>query len=243
MYFKIPNLDKNSILSQQDGFAIYNHYLNTEQEDSEGNKRKPTKTAIVTAMNNHHNAKPHNLIQKWLDAGKRVLFWSDQHFGHNNIISYSERPFDDKNHMNNSMMTNYFSAVKEEDLVVWGGDVSFSSVAESKQMFNTLPGTKILIMGNHDFDRKYIFKNYGIFSDIYMAKVFHMKFDDKICNLLVTHYPIDNKFLPPNTLNIHGHIHNKTADYKNINISVECVDYRPTDISEIIKEKFITIKE
>lgn len=243
MYFKIPNLDKEGSLNQQDGFAIYNHYLNTEREDAEGNKRKPTKTAIVTAMIHNHNSKSHNLIQQWLDSGKRVLFWSDQHFGHNNIISYSERPFDDKNHMNNAMITNYFSSVKEEDLVVWGGDVAFNSVTESKQLFNNLPGSKILVMGNHDFDRKNILKNYGIFSDIYMAKVFHMRIDDKICNLLVTHYPIDNKFLPPNTLNIHGHIHNKTADYKNINISVECVNYKPTDISEIIKEKFITIKE
>ena len=175
MYFKIPTLDKNGILSQEDGFAIYNYYLSTEKQDLDGNKRKPTKSAILKAMIDSHNKISNNTIQEWIDSEKRVLFWSDQHFGHNNIISYSERPFADKNHMNNTLISNYFLSVKEDDLVVWVGDVAFNSVTESREMFENIPGIKILIVGNHDFDKKNNLKNYGIFSDIYMSKVFHIK--------------------------------------------------------------------
>ena len=241
MYYKTPQLEKDGTLTQENAVSVYNHYLNSDRVDYDGIKRKPTKVSILHAMIKNHSVNKANLIQQYIDAGKKVYFWSDQHFGHANIIKYSNRPFDDKGHMDKVMIKNYFDVVNDEDLVVWVGDVAFSGVTECRQIFNNLPGTKVLVMGNHDFDRKNNFKDFGIFQEVYMATVFHLKIEDKICNLLISHYPIENKLLPENTLNIHGHIHDKTADIKNINVSVEKTNYRPIDITNIITETFLLV--
>lgn len=241
MFFKIPALNSNGHLSQEDGQTIYEHYLTSERTDYDGVKRKPTKQGIVNAMKiatDNHNL---GIIQDYFDQGKNVYFWSDTHFSHQNIIKYSNRPFEDKSHMNNVMLKNYFSTVKNEDLVVWGGDVSFGPVQDTTAMLANLPGKKVLILGNHDFDKNHLkFRNYHVFDNNFMSNVFHLEIKGRICNLLITHYPVDNNLLPSNTLNIHGHIHTYLADKKNINISVEHTGYKPVLLQEIIEKKFLT---
>ena len=241
MHYKIPQLEGNGTLTQENAVSVYSHYLNSDRVDYDGIKRKPTKVSILHAMLRNHSPNKNNLIQRHLDAGKKVYFWSDQHFGHSNIIKYANRPFEDKGHMDRIMIENYFNTIKNDDLVVWVGDVAFSGVTECRQMLGNLPGAKVLIMGNHDFDKKYNFKDFGIFQEVYMATVFNMAIEEKVCNLIVSHYPIQNELLPENTLNIHGHIHDKTADIKNINVSVEKTEYRPIDITNIITEKFMLV--
>lgn len=241
MHYKKPKLEENGTLTQENAVSVYSHYLNSDRVDYDGIKRKPTKVSILHAMLKNHSPNKNNIIQQYLDAGKKVYFWSDQHFGHNNIIKYANRPFEDKGHMDRIMIENYFNTVKNDDLVVWVGDVAFSGITECRQMLSNLPGAKVLIMGNHDFDKKNNFKDFGIFKEVYMATVFNMSIKEKVCNLIVSHYPIQNELLPENTLNIHGHIHDKTADIKNINVSVEKTEYRPIDITDIITEKFMLI--
>jgi len=242
MYYQKPKLN-NGILSAEDALAIYKHYLTTDRVDYDGVKRRPTRMSTFHAMLKAHTQQSSSLIQTYIDSGRKVYFWSDQHFGHANIIKYSNRPFDDKSHMDKVMVKNYFDTVGDEDLVVWVGDVAFSAVEECRGLLSNLPGQKILIVGNHDFDRKENFKKYQIFSEIFMATSFQMKFEKNICNLLVSHYPVDEHLLTPNTLNIHGHIHTHDADFKNINVSVEKTNYAPIDITGIIKEKFEQIRE
>ena len=240
MSFKIPNLNADGTLSQESGMEIYNHYLNVDRIDFDGERRKPTKVSIVHAMMKSHIKSSLNLIEAFLAQKKRIFFWSDQHFNHSNIIKYSNRPFEDKEHMNSVMIKNYFNTVNDDDLVIWGGDVAFGSVEETRQILKSLPGKKILILGNHDFDKnKLTFRNYHIFDNHFMSYCFSLKIENKICNILLTHYPVDNKWLPDNTLNVHGHIHVHTADKKNINISVEHTNYKPILLDEIIKEKFL----
>ena len=57
----------------------------------------------------------------------KVFFTSDTHFGHNNIIKYSGRPFKDANHMDEMLIKNWNATVSENDEVYHLGDVSLTS--------------------------------------------------------------------------------------------------------------------
>lgn len=241
-HFQIPSLNKG-ILSQDDGLAIYRNYLTTQRKDHNGLVRRPCRSGILRAMNETHDKQITDasfLIQSHVDSGGKLWFWSDQHFNHNNIIKYASRPFEGVAHMNNLMITNYLTNVQDEDMVIFGGDVAFGELEDVIPLINYLPGKKILVLGNHDFDKnKLIFRDYGIFDAITMSCVYHKEIGKKICNLLITHYPIENGLLPKNTLNIHGHIHQYKADSKNINIAVEHTGYSPKNLDSEIENCFL----
>lgn len=245
-YFKIPSLQTDGTLTQEDGLTIYEHYLSQERLDFSKNMRRPVRSRILKEMKLTHtelNVNPEIFIKNHQNNGGKIYFWSDQHFYHERVIEHASRPFDNVAQMNKTMLSNYFSIVKDEDIVIFGGDVGFGTVDAVKQLLQHLPGKKILVLGNHDFDQKYVYKDYDIFDIVTMAFVYQENIEglENPVNILVTHYPIDNHWLPENTLNIHGHIHQYNADKKNINMAVEQVGYKPKDLKEIIIEKSLDL--
>lgn len=79
-----------------------------------------------------------------------VWFTSDSHFGHDRIISLSNRPFKDVNHMNEMLVKNWNEVVGLDDHVFHLGDVALGSFASSIAYVGRLNGFKHLIVGNHD---------------------------------------------------------------------------------------------
>lgn len=77
-------------------------------------------------------------------------FTSDTHFGHGNIIEYSNRPFDDATDMDEHMIINWNACVKPEDTVYHLGDFSFHKPARTLKILSRLQGQKYLVWGNHD---------------------------------------------------------------------------------------------
>lgn len=80
----------------------------------------------------------------------RTYFWSDQHFGHESIIKFSNRPFKDADHMDRVLVNNYNSTVGKNDICYFVGDAGFSTKEKMVAIINCLNGIKILITGNHD---------------------------------------------------------------------------------------------
>lgn len=243
-FFKMPKLDTKGYLQQHDALDIYRHYLDTPRLDFNGQVRKPTRSATLKAMCGIHAKSNHDvttMVINQMKAGKRVLFWSDLHLFHNNIIGYCDRPFNNVEEMNSAMLKNYYHAVHDDDLVIFGGDVAFSDVEKTRALLMGLPGKKVLVLGNHDFDtNKMTYRNYHAFDMITMAFVYpYATQSGKICNVIVSHYPIDDKLLPDNTINVHGHIHDNVSSGKHINISVEWMDYCPQSIDNQIEELFL----
>jgi calcineurin-like phosphoesterase family protein len=245
VFFKMPKLTSEGILLQQDALDIYRHYLSTPRLDYNGQVRKPTRSATFKAMCGIHAKNDTandvtTLVLNQMKEGKRVLFWSDLHFFHNNIIRYCERPFDSVEQMNSAMLKNYYHAIKDDDLVIFGGDVAFSDVDKTKALLQALPGKKVLVLGNHDFDtNKMTYRNYHAFDMVTMAFSYPLVTSaGKICNVLVSHYPIDDKLLPDNTINVHGHIHDNMTSGRHVNISVEWMDYCPQVIDNQIEDIF-----
>ncbi len=163
-----------------------------------------------------------------IDFGNKPLFFfSDPHFGHANIIQYSNRPFKDVEEMNTELVKRYNVTVPKDAICIWGGDCFFMKFEPAQEIFNQLNGDKILIRGNHD--RTWV--NKLGFKGIY--KHLEMKIANR--NAIIYHYP-DYQLPHPSYILIHGHTHEHTKLNSNkIHIGVDAWDYRPASLDQIEK--------
>lgn len=132
------------------------------------------------------------------------FFISDLHFGHENIIKFDIRPFNNVENMNNIMINNWNKVVTNTDTVYILGDM-FCSInsANAIEILVQLKGYKVLIMGNHDKIFNKEFANHFIeISD-------YKEIQCKEKHVVLCHYPIpcfNNHFLN-NWYHFYGHVH------------------------------------
>lgn len=95
-----------------------------------------------------------NKIIEEFDSSKQgIFFTSDLHFGHRNILRFCGRPWDTVEEMNEGLINNWNSVVKENDIVFDLGDFAFASNSTWKSILERLNGKHYLILGNHDVQR------------------------------------------------------------------------------------------
>ena len=82
---------------------------------------------------------------------QNIFFTSDTHFWHENIIKFCNRPFSSIEEMNDTIINNWNSVVKENDIVFHLGDFCFCGSDKFKELIETLNGRIYLILGNHDW--------------------------------------------------------------------------------------------
>lgn len=171
-----------------------------------------------------------------------VFFIGDTHFGHQNILNFSNRdgtplrPFSTMEEMHESIVLNWNSVVKPQDKVYHLGDVAFST--PGLKVMGRLNGKKRLIRGNHDLypTKKYM----QYFQEIYGVR--------QIDGYWLTHVPMHPDCLEKAILNIHGHLHSNIvmlpeysspplSDDRYFNVSVEQINYTPVSWDEIKARK------
>lgn len=180
-------------------------------------------------------------------------FTSDLHFGHANVIAYSNRPFSSVQEMNRELVRRYNSLVSPRDTVMFVGDVFFLSVEEAKTVLASMHGRKILVRGNHDK------------SAAAMARVgFDVVVDSATLELSghtvrVSHYPYRSQAHPgdfekvtkaglefpvrrPGEALIHGHKHSTNRrEGRAVHVGVDAWDYYPASryvVMELVREAF-----
>jgi calcineurin-like phosphoesterase family protein len=79
-----------------------------------------------------------------------TFFCSDTHFGHRNIIKYSERPFADFEEMDWKIVDQWNKTVGPTDVVYHLGDVAMGDSSRWDDILSSLNGYKVLVVGNHD---------------------------------------------------------------------------------------------
>ena len=228
--------DRSSPLTCESGLSLYQQFLQTlRKEEHSGEMKHPLRSRTVKGMLEQHCAdhalKAQTLIESAFASQRKVWVWSDQHFGHFNIIRYTDRPFEATEQMNESMYANYLARVGEDDLVLFGGDVSFGALEPVRARLQALPGEKILVLGNHEFDGGG-YRKHHVFDWTMMSFVFRAPISGQ--SVLVTHVPVDEHFLPKNTVNLHGHTHRHTIGPRHVNMSVEHMDFGPMLLSDLL---------
>ncbi len=188
--------------------------------------------------------------------GKQVWFTSDLHFGHEAVIKYCNRPFENVEDMRERLIRNWNSVVQDNDLVYVLGDFSmYLKKPELIQILSRLKGTKVLVTGNHDQHSSYML-NSGFHAVVDQATI-------RIAGeeVIMSHYPYSkgklnywfyyvlNKLMPrkffrpryfKQQLNhmdrflLHGHTHNKNVvNGKMIHVGTDAHNYKPISMSKI----------
>lgn len=151
-----------------------------------------------------------------------IWFISDTHFGHEKIITYADRPFDTVSEMDETIAENWSSRVKHDDLIYHLGDIAWTG--EGLKLFASLPGTKRLILGNHD--------NGKACAPLVQKLELFRRFPEH--GFIASHMPMlmEQKREPAN---VHGHVHNVDTGIPDaVNISIEKTNYAPLHFDELL---------
>ena len=113
-----------------------------------------------------------------------IYFIADPHFQHKNIIKYCDRPFENINQMDQTLINNWNKTVKNDDEVYILGDLSNENVViyNLKNIVEQLNGKKYLVKGNHDVLSDECYKYIGI-EKIYDKSIILNDF------IILKHYP------------------------------------------------------
>lgn len=172
----------------------------------------------------------------------RYFLTTDTHFGHTRLkqgLLDTKRP-DDYERL---ILWNLKATVEKEDTIIHLGDVAFTESKKWHELFtNSIPGRKILVLGNHDqhsvswhYDRGWDF----------ICSSFILRYKSQ--NILFSHIP--QKKTDYWDINVHGHFHNTTHRSQEPAIqalytpqhrllSLEWSNYRPVPLDRFLDPNF-----
>lgn len=146
-------------------------------------------------------------------------FTSDQHFFHNNVLKFENRPFDTVEEMNQGMIKAWNDTVSKNSVVHHLGDFCFGGYDKWVSILEQLNGKIILYKGNHDDSKtlKRLAKD-NYFEQIHQVGDYMKLHKHQLC---LTHYPMDIG-MRPRKWSLHGHIHGSPSRMINqINLGVD----------------------
>lgn len=167
-----------------------------------------------------------------------IYFTSDLHLGHLAIINMQNRPFKDVNEMNKTLINNYNSCVKNNDVCYILGDISHHlEVEETNEIIKKLNGKKILIKGNHDkaYDEALFDGVYDLFSTSLSIGNYNRLF-------VMMHYPMLSwSRANAGSIHLHGHIHsdgsynakNRDKHILRYDVGVDANNYYPVSVAQV----------
>lgn len=170
----------------------------------------------------------------------KVYLVTDLHFLHEKMQVYCNRPQD----FNSKIVRVWQATVHPEDIVFNLGDVIWGNQDQLKSFMGQLPGTHILIRGNHDKSHSNNWFIQAGFS-VVLEKV-------QISKVVLSHVPsfLSEKEIEEGIINVFGHFHNHGPDrweprYKeritpnHYLLSFEDVNYTPVCLEQVLKRKYV----
>jgi calcineurin-like phosphoesterase family protein len=162
----------------------------------------------------------------------------DPHYNHANLVRRGNRPegYEER------ISSHWTAKVGTDHTVYCLGDVCMGKQAESHERYvEPMPGYKILILGNHDRQKKGWYLDHG-WDEVHEKLVVWVNGRP----ILLSHKPQvdDGSF----SINVHGHFHNDIhrlmepemlaiRSPKHRLLALECVDYSPVPFVDFINGK------
>ncbi len=156
-----------------------------------------------------------------------VWFTSDNHMGHDNIRKYCNRPFETVEEMDESIIANWNSVVRQGDLVYVLGDFCFRGKPPNHYL-RRLIGDKILILGNHDKER---IARASAFKEVHeLHKIFLDGHHIVLCHYAMRVWNGSHR----GSWALHGHSHGKLAGSgRSFDVGVDCWNYYPISYEQV----------
>lgn len=166
---------------------------------------------------------------------RQSLDWliTDTHWYHDQMVNLCGRPTD----FGDKLIASLRYHVAPQDRLFHLGDVILYQYGKLREILDSIPGTKVLLMGNHDHKSPgwYARNGFAFVSDMIV-----------VGDVLLSHKPVQ-QFPTGVRLNVHGHWHNddhhKRPDWWSVSthrlLSVEATNYRPVrmiDFTRAISE-------
>ena len=78
------------------------------------------------------------------------FFTADEHYGHQNIIRYCNRPYLSVTEMDNDLIDKHNQVVTKGDIVIHAGDFTLKNKTKAGEYISKLSGSHIFLQGSHD---------------------------------------------------------------------------------------------
>lgn len=164
-----------------------------------------------------------------------IWFTADLHFGHKSIIKYQDtRPFTSVEEMDAALICNLQDRVVPKDTLYVLGDFSFYKPDRTSELLSQIPGTKILIKGNHDHSKQV--KKVTGWADVRDYLELRVPTYAGKQLIVMCHFP----FLTWNkahygSWHLHGHSHGSLQADNNcrLDVGVDCHDLYPISFDSV----------
>lgn len=158
----------------------------------------------------------------------KTFFTADTHFGHENIIALCNRPFMNKEHMDEELIRKWNEAVSPSDTIYHLGDISFHKNERTLSILKQLNGHKCLIQGNHDnlnVSTASQFETIDKLKEIWIDKQ----------KIVMCHFPIESWHqMGHGSWHLHGHTHGSLLEFgKRWDVGVDVWDYAPVSFEQL----------
>ena len=173
-----------------------------------------------------------------------IYFTADTHFCHANIIKSCDRPFKDVKEMNQVLINNWNSRVRDCDEIYILGDFLYRGTGnDANGILGRLKGRKYLITGNHD---RYLEDSQFWPGAFEWIKDYHIIQHHGI-KIVLFHFPMLSWYASHRgSIQLYGHVHNSGIQHpefgeklkmlgpRAVNVGVDVHNFSPVSINEIV---------
>lgn len=175
------------------------------------------------------------------------FYTADLHLGHANILSHcaATRPFDSVEDMDRAIVERINERVEKSDILYILGDFAVRRDAEYvRHLFHGIRGRKILILGNHDLDRKG-----NVREDLRdlpwdLPPTAALETHDDGCRIYLSHYACRTwPAAHHGSYHLFGHSHGNLPPLgRSRDVGIDCPDlaFAPATVAEI-KESLVSV--
>lgn len=180
----------------------------------------------------------------------KVYVTSDHHFGHENIIGFCGRPFENVTQMDKALIDNWNNTVRPQDWVIHLGDFALGWATIAQEYFSQINGDICILSYPWHHDKRWLNTKLPLKSKsgfdvrlwppMVVLEVPQLARRDNGYPLAITlcHYPVavwDRKHY--GAWHLHGHSHGKyqyaAEDNMALDVGVDCHDFRPISLGNI----------
>jgi len=163
-----------------------------------------------------------NMKPECRSATPNYFFTADEHYFHQNILKYTQRPFTTVEEMNEKLIRRHNEVVGKNDTVIHAGDFALAAKKKVGEIIEQLNGYHVFLQGSHDkwgtnlpflWERK--------IGDVYVV----------VCHYPMLSWPRSHY----GSIMLHGHSHGRLTNPPDrvLDIGVDSWDYYPVGLDEI----------